>query len=79
VRQDNVLYRLISDGSYFLDNTVSHRGRRLRVKNGAAVVADDHAGVGIAFRRKGVQIGPDFRERYFLLSEIAGRGEFLLT
>src|SRR6266436_6993204 len=79
MRQDNVFDRLVGDSPYLLDDAASHCGRRLRVENRATVVADDYASVGIAFRGKGVEIGPDFRERYLLFGEIAGRSEFLLT
>src|SRR5258706_15960061 len=79
IRQDNVFGRLIGYRSYLLEDAASHCGRRLRIENRATVVADNYASVGIAFRGKGIEIRADFRERYLLFGEIAGRSEFLLT
>ena len=79
VRQDHILDRLVGDGADPFDDLPGHRGRRLRVENSAAIVADDDARVRIAFRRKGEETRSDFGERDLLLGQIAGRGERLLS
>ncbi|GCC46572.1 hypothetical protein chiPu_0031029 [Chiloscyllium punctatum] len=75
MRQHDIFDRLVGDGLDPLDHLVGHRGRRLRVEHQAAVLADDHGGVGVALGGESVEIGADLGECDLLLGEIRGRCE----
>jgi hypothetical protein len=75
MRQHHIFDRLVGDGADPLDHLVGHRRRRLRVEHDAAVVADDHRGIGIAFGGESIEIGADFGEGDLFLRRIGGGRE----
>src|SRR6266852_9770745 len=77
MRQHHMFNRLVGDGAHPLDHLAGHRRRRLGVEHEAAVVADDHSGIGIALGGEGIEIGADFGEGDFLLHHVRGGCETL--
>ena len=77
MRQDDILDRLIGDFADATDNVLRHHRRGLRVDYHHGIVADDDAGVGIAFRRVGVGVFGQLVEADLFLFEVGLRGEFL--
>ena len=56
MRQHHMLDRLVGHGADFLDHHVGEPRRCLRVDHHDAVIADDHAGVRVAFCGEGPQV-----------------------
>ena len=77
VREHDVLDRLVGDLAHAVDDQLGHHRRRLRVDDDDAVVADDHAAVGIALGREGVEVAADLGEGDLLLGHVAGGGKVL--
>ena len=67
VRQHHVLDGLVGDLGDPLDDLPGHGRRRLRVDDDDAVVADDHAAVGVALGGEGVEVAADLGEGDLLL------------
>ena len=77
VREHHVLDGLVGDLPHAVDDELGHHRRRLRVDDDDAVVADDHAAVGIALGREGVEVAADLGEGDLLLGHVAGGGKVL--
>ena len=70
VRQRHVADRLVGDFADAPDDVLRHDRRGLRVDHHHRVVADDDAGVRVAFRRVGVRVIRQLVERDLLFDEI---------
>jgi hypothetical protein len=67
VREQHVLDRLVRDLADAADDVGRHHGRGLRVQHHHRVVADDDAGVGVAFGGVGVGVVAQLDEADLLL------------
>src|SRR6185312_4758021 len=77
MRQHDVFHRLVGDATDARKDVLRHHGRRLRVGNQHCVVADDDAGIRIAFGGVGVCVIGQAVEAHRLLREIGLGGECL--
>jgi hypothetical protein len=75
VREHDVLDRLVRHLADAADHVGRHRGRGLRVGDQHRVVADDDAGVGVAFGRIGPGMLGQLREADFFLFQVGLGGE----
>ena len=75
VRQQHVLDRFVGDGFHPGDDVARHQRCRLRIDDHAAVVANDDAGIGIAFSGVGVEAVAQRGEGDGFLAGVGGRGE----
>jgi hypothetical protein len=78
VRQDDVLNRLVGDLANAADDILGHDRRSLCVDHHDAVVADDHAGVGIALCGVCVRAFTELDKADSLFGHIGLRRELLL-
>ena len=77
MRQQHVFDRLVGDLGDARDQLAGHRRRRLRIDHHHAVVANDDAGVGIAFAGIGVEPWAQLVEGDFFVAEFLSRGKRL--
>ena len=77
VRQHDVLDRLVGHLADAADHVGRHRGRGLSVGHQHGVVADDDAGVGVAFGGVGPGVLGDLAEGDLLFFQVGLAGEFL--
>ena len=69
--QYKVADRLVCHAAYFFDDFFSQPRCRLRLDDHHAFVADDHAGVWIAFGCEGPEVFAHFVKRDFLFGHVA--------
>ena len=79
VSQRHVLDRLVGDLAHAVHHVLGHHRRRRGVDDHHGVVADDHAGIGIAFRRIGIGVVREFFEADLFLLKVGVGGKLLLT
>src|SRR5262245_37677251 len=75
VGQQNIFDRLVRDLRDASSHVVSQCRGRLCIDNHYRIVADDDAGVWIAFRRVSIEARSDLIERNLLFAKILGRSE----
>jgi hypothetical protein len=78
VGQHDVLDGLVGDLADAADDVLGHRRGRLRVGDQHGVVADDDAGVRVAFGRVRVGVIRELGEGDLLFLEVSLGGEFLV-
>ena len=70
MREQNVPDRLVGHAAHVLHEIAGHFRRGARVDDKNEIIADDHAGIRIAFRRQRVDARRKFGECFLLLREV---------
>jgi hypothetical protein len=79
VGQRHVLDRLVGDLAHAAHHVLGHHRRRRGVDDHHGVVADDHAGIGIAFRRIGIGVVGELFEADLFLLQVGVGGKLLFA